>query len=246
MTSPNIERLLNEIALLPEDWHKAGSVSIGVLHGIARHVGSGRLTHSVETGSGKTTLLLSHLSDDHKVFAINQYADVDTGSVSNVRTSPLFNPAAVEFIDGPTQMTLLHHRFNHKLQLALIDGPHGYPFPNLEYYNLYPHLEQGALLILDDIHIPTIRNLFDFIRVDEMFELLEVIETTAFFRRTAAPTFSSVQDGWWLQNFNRKHFPVPYGSWRRRWLQGLSWLRPVVPASVRSRLKRWMQQSSAK
>jgi hypothetical protein len=36
-----------------------------------------------------------------------------------------------------------------RLQLVLIDG-YGYPFPDLQYYFLYPHLETGALLILDD------------------------------------------------------------------------------------------------
>ena len=40
------------------------------------------------------------------------------------------------------------------LQLVLLDGPHGCrDSPVLEYYFLYPRLEGGALLILDDIHI---------------------------------------------------------------------------------------------
>jgi hypothetical protein len=92
------------------------------------------------------------------------------------------------------------------LQLALIDGPHGYPFPDMEYYYLYPHLDEGALLIIDDIHIATIGHLFDFLKEDEMFRLIEVVDKTAFFERTAAPIFDPYQDGWWMQNYNTRRF----------------------------------------
>ena len=34
---------------------------------------------------------------------------------------------------------------------VLIDGPHGYPFPEIEYFYFYPRLKPGALLVVDDI-----------------------------------------------------------------------------------------------
>jgi hypothetical protein len=49
------------------------------------------------------------------------------------RNSPLFRPEAVTYIEGPTQKTLPRHTFANEVQIALIDGPHGYPFPDLEY-----------------------------------------------------------------------------------------------------------------
>jgi hypothetical protein len=82
----------------------------------------------------------------------------------------------------------------------------------MEYWKLYPHLETGGLLIVDDIHIPTIRQLFDFLREDPMFTLLETVGKTAFFERTTAATFSPVQDGWWLQDYNTRRFPVQYDN----------------------------------
>ncbi len=157
---------------------------------------SSQIRHSVETGSGATTLLFSHLSEHHTVFA----ADGGSGSIANVRRSPLLRQNVVTFVEGPTQATLPRHRFAESLQLVLIDGPHGYPFPELEYYFLYPHLETGALLILDDIHIPTVHHLFRFLRRDAMFQLDEIVQTTAFFTRTNAPTFDPLGDGWWRQN----------------------------------------------
>ncbi len=56
---------------------------------------------------------------------------------------------------------------------------------------------------MDDIHIPTIGHLFEFLKADDMFALLEVFGHTAFFRRTAAPTFPPTKDNWWLQNYNK-------------------------------------------
>src|SRR6185436_15229680 len=117
--------------------------------------------------------------------------DDDAGrgdSLAAVRAAPLLRPG-VEFVVGPTQRTLAAHRFETPLDLVLVDGPHGFPFPHLEYYFLYPHLAAGGLLVLDDIHVRTVNDLFRFLRADAMFELLAVVHTTAFFRRTAAATF---------------------------------------------------------
>ena len=126
----------------------------------------------------------------------------------------MLRPNVVTFVEGPTQVTLPAHRFTEKLQLVLLDGPHAYPFPDLEYYYLYPHLDVGALFILDDIHIPTVHNLFQFLRQDAMFELDEVVERTAFFTRTNAPVFDPVGDGWQEQNYNRA--PLLRYAWKER------------------------------
>ena len=199
--------LLSELAALQGDWHAAGCLEMPNLAAMARHAGARRIRRSVETGAGKSTLLLSHLSDHHLVFAVN-----DGQSLDRARQSPLLRKRTTEFVEGPTQITLMNHQFTEPLQLAFIDGPHGFPFPNMEYWKLYPHLETGGLLIVDDIHIPTIRQLFDFLREEPMFTLLETVGKTAFFERTTAATFSPVQDGWWLQDYNTRRFPVQYDN----------------------------------
>ncbi len=195
--------LVEDIAQLPSDWHGAGSVGKNVLRAIAGHVERmGTFHHSVETGSGKTTLLFSHLSAHHVVFA------VDAGqSISQVKGSHLFNAQSTTFVEGPTQRTLPRHTFSHGHQIVLIDGPHGYPFPDLEYYYLYPTIEVGGLLMLDDIQIPSIARMFDVIRADDMFELLEIVDdNTAFLRRTGAPLIDPDSDSWWLQGYNKAYY----------------------------------------
>jgi hypothetical protein len=226
----SFDEIRRRIAEVGPSLHSAGTFSARTFEAIARAAHKRQILNSVETGSGASTLLFSHLSEHHTVFAL----DGGSGSITNVRRSPLLRQDVVTFVEGPTQATLPQYHFTEKLQLVLIDGPHGYPFPDLEYYFLYPHLETGALLILDDIHIPTVHNLFQFLRRDAMFDLDEIVQTTAFFKRTSAPTFDPFGDGWWRQNFNAK--PLLRYTWKDR-------MRRILPASIQrslTRLKRSM------
>ena len=195
--------LLDEIAALPAEWHSAGMLSVPVLRRIVRLTGGREVKASAETGAGKSTLLLSHLSRHHLVFALD-YGN----SLTNVRNSPLLRNEAVTFVEGATQTTLRAFEFTTKFDLVLIDGPHGYPFPDMEYWCFYPHIAEGGLLILDDIHIPTIHNLFRFLKEEQMFDYKGTVGTTAFFMRNAAPLFAPYEDGWWLQNYNMKRYPA--------------------------------------
>jgi hypothetical protein len=198
-----VANLINQIDALPADWHGAGSVGANVLRTIAQHTERiGAVRNSAETGSGKTTLLFSHLSANHLVFA----KDVGN-SIRQVRNSPLFQSQNVTFIEGPTQETLPAYRFQQKFQLALLDGPHGYPFPDLEYFYFYPQIESGGLLLIDDIKIPTINRMFEIIKGDDMFRLLEVVDDNmAFFERTEVPCINPSSDSWWLQGYNKPYY----------------------------------------
>jgi len=209
-----VTEILARIQALPADWPTAGSLRPAVLARLTHHASARAVSRSAETGTGKSTLLLSHLSRRHSVFALD-----DTGagdSLASVRSSPLLAPDGVEFVVGPSQRTLPAYRFEGPLDLVLIDGAHAFPFPHLDYYFLYPHLAPGGVLVLDDVHVRSVDDVFRFLRSDEMFDLLEVVHTTAFFRRTAHATFDPVADGWWLQRYNRSVLPLPGGlSWSR-------------------------------
>jgi hypothetical protein len=194
--------LIDQIAALPSDWHGSGSVSRDVLLAIARHCEAlGTIRHTAETGSGRTTLLFSHFSENHLVFAKDM-----ARSVSQVKASPLLKSGRVTFVEGPTQTTLPGYKFDHGFQVVLIDGPHGYPFPDLEYYYFYPFIDRGGLLLLDDTRIPSIGRMLDILKADDMFDLVEIVCDTAFLRRTDAPTFDPLADKWRLQGYNRSYY----------------------------------------
>jgi hypothetical protein len=186
--------------------HRAGTVDADVLQAI-EDLASRPLGWSMETGCGKTTILLSNLSDNHHVFAYDDRAE-ERSSVAYYNECPIFRAEHTTLVPGPTQRTLAAFNFAQPVDLALLDGPHAYPFPELEYYWVYPHLRPGALLVVDDVHIPTIHRLFTFLAEDPMFKLACVVRTTAFFFRTSAPAFFPFGDGWEFQPFNRSRFPV--------------------------------------
>ena len=221
--------VIGEITALPLEWPFSGSLRPHVLERLVRHATTRPLEHSAETGTGKSTLLLSQLSQHHLVFTRDDAGDGD--SLREVQASSLLRRDAVEFVVGPTQHTLPAYRFAHGLDVVLIDGPHGFPFSQLEYYFLYPHLVPGALLVLDDVHIRAVNDLFRFLRADPMFALIEVVRTTAFFRRTSAPTFDPLADGWWLQRYNLRVRPRLTG------LPLTEALKALVPLSVKDALR---------
>ena len=138
------------------------------------------------------------------------------GSLAAVQASPLLRAANVQFVVGSTQQTLAPHQFTAALDLVLLDGPHAWPFPELEYYAVYPHIAAGGLLIVDDIHIPTIHNMWRFLREDPMWAEVELVGTTGFLRRTAAPTFDPLGDLWHEQPYNSTRYPVALWPWRVR------------------------------
>jgi hypothetical protein len=223
-------QLIDQIIALPSDWHTLGGFDPKTAAAIVKHCKGRRIQNSAETGAGKSTLLFSHLSESHTVFAINE-----GDSLTMPLESPLLKQGVVTVVEGPTQTTLPTHTFP-RLQLALIDGPHAWPFPEVEYYYLYPHLDAGALLLLDDIDIPTINNMFRVLKADAMFRLLEVVGKTAFFERTSAPTFDPLT-GWFAkQGYNARnrivdHSPAAYAA------RLLHSIKVATPAPIRRSLR---------
>ncbi|MBI1981294.1 MAG: class I SAM-dependent methyltransferase [Methylocystis sp.] len=182
--------------------HSAGSMPLRTLLRIERLL-TGSSIVSAETGCGKSTIFLSRIAERHKVFCYDDRGQTNS-SVDYFMNCPATRQDRLDLVFGPTQLTLPRYEDHLPYDLVLIDGPHGFPFPDLEYYYFYPNLKTNGLLVVDDIHIPTISRLADFLSEDRMFEKLEFVGSTAIFRRTDAPIFDPLGDGWWLQDFNRR------------------------------------------
>jgi hypothetical protein len=196
-----VEQIISGVA---RDYHINGSLSPYVLNYMVDLFISVGAKVSAETGCGLTTLILSNLGERHLSFA-----DGSGDSLPKTQCHEYFNAPVVQFVVGPSQKTLPHYKFDQPLDFVLIDGPHAFPFPDLEYYYFYQNIRAGGILVIDDFHIPTIGNLYMFLREDEMWRHVADVETTAFFQRTQAPTHNPIGDDWHLQRFNRRYFPYP-------------------------------------
>jgi hypothetical protein len=188
--------------------HAAGAFAASTLKKIEQLLPSS-MEATAETGCGKSTILFSNISASHVVFSFDdRNLGTADSSVLFYESCPLTKLDRIEAVFGATQKTLpLYNKFK-DYDCVLIDGPHGYPFPELEYYYLYPHIREGGYLIIDDVHIPTVGRLADFLQEDDMFEMYKLVDTTALFRRTSAPLFDPLGDGWWTQKFNRRRTPA--------------------------------------
>jgi len=168
----------------------------------------GPFRSTVETGCGGSTIVLSHASDRHMAFAI----DGKDRTISELRKHSDLRTGKVTFVEGETKDTLPPYRFESELDLVLLDGPHAYPLPQIEFAYLFPWIRLGGWLVVDDVQIPSVYEIFDFLRKEPPVVLEEVVVRTAFFRRTGAAEHSP--DGWARQGINR-HTVLRY-SWRDR------------------------------
>jgi len=218
--------------------HRWGSMWQAQLAALEEEYGSPGV--SAETGCGASTILLSRLSLKHTAFCYDDRGH-ENSSVDFVRKAPVFDASRVQFCFGPTQLTLRTFEFDEKLDFVLLDGPHAFPFPELEYYFIYPHLKSGAILAVDDVHIPTLFNLYRFLREDDMFSFVRKVENIAIFRRTERPTFDPLGDGWDIQAYNRRRFPLlglddRIARYVPKWINHLT--PPAWRAAVRAMLLR--------
>jgi hypothetical protein len=186
-------------------FHPWDAMSPAALSGILRR---GPFRSSAETGCGGSTSVLSHASDRHIAFAI----EGEDRTITELRRQSDLRAWNVIFVEGETRSTLPRYDFEGELDLVLLDGPHAYPMPQIEFAYIYPRIRTGGWLVIDDIQIPSVHELFRFLQKESSVVLEEVAVRTAFFRRVSATGCGP--DGWALQGMNR-HTILRY-SWRDR------------------------------
>jgi predicted O-methyltransferase YrrM len=189
-------------------FHSWDAMAPAALAAIASRLRSKPIRASVETGCGGSTIVFSQVSALHVAFAI----EGENQTISQLRARADFHNATVTFVEGETRDTIPAYRFEGEFDFILLDGPHAYPLPQVEFCYLFPHLSVGGWLALDDIQIPSVHELFRFLCAEKTVVLEEIVARTAFFRRVGVS--NSGPDGWWDQGINRR--TVFKYSWRDR------------------------------
>lgn len=186
-------------------FHAWDAMAPAALEGILRRR---PFRNTAETGCGGSTIVLSHASDRHIAFAI----EGENRTITELRKHSDIRNENVTVVEGETRDTLPGYKFESELDLVLLDGPHAYPLPQIEFAYLFPHIRVGGWLVIDDLQIPSVHELFQFLEKESSVVLEEVAARTAFFRRVSA--VEQGPDGWALQGVNRK--TILRYSWRDR------------------------------
>ena len=61
------------------------------------------------------------------------------------------------------------------LDLVLIDGAHGFPYPIVDWWQLAPHLRVGGTVLLDDAYLPAVAAVVDFVRDSPAWKLEDAV-----------------------------------------------------------------------
>lgn len=127
---------------------------------------------TIETGAGASSIVfaasgarhttISPSADEHR--RIEAYcADHDV------------SPSNVTFIAGSSHEVLGNGWQGEPLDVALIDGAHGFPYPTLDWVLLAPHLKVGGHVLVDDAHLDSVYPLVEFLGRSASWDLVEVL-----------------------------------------------------------------------
>jgi predicted O-methyltransferase YrrM len=158
----------------PANW----SVPPDVLRFIAGRVGPGMRT--LETGSGQTTVAFAAAGAEHTAITIDR-SEADRIRLWCARQGL---HARLTFIHESSEVALARgDAIPDELDFVFIDGAHRFPFPCLDWHFTERRLKVGGIVGIDDIDMPSVRLLHDFLEIEEEWELVAAIEQTSFFRR---------------------------------------------------------------
>jgi Methyltransferase domain len=127
---------------------------------------------TLETGSGASTVVFAASACSHVAISpsqdehdrIKRYCDEVEISTDRVR-----------FIAESSDVALTSVWEPRPLDLVLIDGAHGFPFPILDWLYTAPHLRIGGRVLVDDAYQATVNLLARFLRSSPSWELEAVL-----------------------------------------------------------------------
>jgi hypothetical protein len=156
---------------------------------------------TLETGTGASTVVFAARGASH--VAISPYEDEHERIVSYCRERGI-GTDGVRFIGESSHTALKDTWKPEPLDVALIDGAHGFPFPILDWSYVAPHLRDGGLLVVDDAYQPSVNVLVRYLSADPSWALEAVLG-----HRT--PAFRKLDDAglradWDDEILGRPHF----------------------------------------
>jgi hypothetical protein len=218
MSRDLLRRMIEESPKL----HRYGAAEVNwgvapaVLEYLYDHLEPGMMT--LETGAGYSTIAFAIRRTNHICINPNQPECERIGHYCE-QLSPGCT-AGIRFVHQPSDQYLPKaDDLPSELDVVFIDGAHRYPIPAIDWYYTDSRLKIGGLLVVDDVNIPSIKGLDEFLRVEDQWEALATIGHTAFFRKVAKASYPV---DWQSQKINEPFVRGPTQSLPRRVIGKLS------------------------
>lgn len=126
---------------------------------------------TLEIGSGSSTLVFAASGAAHEAIT------PASGEEAAIRR-------ACDTLGIDASHLTFHIGFSHEvlarwdarpLDLVLIDGAHGFPYPILDWWFLAPHIRVGGQVLLDDAYLPAVGAIVDFAKADSAWRLEDAV-----------------------------------------------------------------------
>lgn len=170
--SPLAASVTAALRAAPPGLHGAGDEYWGLawaaLEWLERNVRPGMAT--LETGAGSSTIVFAAGGADH--VAVTPEAAEEERIRAAARSLGV-DDARVRFLIGASHEVL--PRWDTPLDIALVDGAHGFPYPILDWWHLAPHVRVGGRIVVDDAYMPAVGTLVDGLRASAAWEVEEAV-----------------------------------------------------------------------
>jgi precorrin-6B methylase 2 len=169
-----------------------------------------------EVGVGVSTVVFAACGADHT--AVSPDPD-EHERVRNYCEQAGVDDSRITFVVGLSDDVLPSVLSRERtIDVAFIDGAHSYPLPVLDWYYITRSLKVGGKLLLDDIPIPAVAQVYRHMTLEPNWRLDGLFDDRAAALTLLAPP--EPQDDWPSQPFNRGYpdftfAPLP----RRLWLR---------------------------
>ena len=126
---------------------------------------------TLETGSGASTIVFAAAGSSHEAVT------PDPGEEDRIRrrcTELGVDSGGVTFRIGPSHEVLARWE-PRPLDLVLIDGAHGFPYPILDWWHIASHVRVGGTVLLDDAYLPAVGAIVDFARSSDAWRVDDAV-----------------------------------------------------------------------
>jgi precorrin-6B methylase 2 len=209
-----------------------------VLFWLAENVQPGDRT--LEIGCGYSTIVFAAAGADHTAIAPAEHEFERIRDWLQSHELP-----AVRLVSGFSQNVLPNFDLT-DLDLVLIDGDHGFPFPTIDWFYTVHRLKVGGRLVLDDIHMRAVGVLHDFLAQEQgRWKLCQTFARSSVFQKLVADPFSGVtwrHQPWGAQTkltplrFVNRFVVAPGRRLVKKSDRLTSWLRPLYRKHIKKRL----------
>lgn len=139
---------------------------------------------TLETGCGQTTVIFAIAGARHTCVMPNAGEAERVGNYC----AKAGLPGDITFVVESSDVALPgDERIPSKLDFVLIDGAHAFPAPIIDWHYTARKLKIGGILGVDDYRMPSVRVLHDFLCNEDEWELLNIVQNTAFFKKLQEP-----------------------------------------------------------